>query len=133
MSHLVCACAATPKPRAIAPASIFVPSMVVPPWRRMLAQFLSHKAREREARREPGRLDAVELHEPRHAVLARSLDLEVGRQLARARGFRPDAGVAGRERIVGQSWPVAPDRGIEALGAARIDAVVDALGPPHIG
>src|SRR5205085_11116324 len=131
MSHLVCACTASPKPRASAPTSILVPSMVLPPWRRMLAQFLLHEAREREARGEAGRLDAIELHEPRNAVLARALDLEVRRGLAGPGRFRPDAGIAGREGAVGQPGPVAPDRRIEALGAARIDPVVDALDPFH--
>src|SRR6184192_2725405 len=109
MSHLVCACADQLKAKASAPISVFVLSMVLPPWRRMLAQFLAHAPREREARREPGRLDAVELHEPRHAMAARSLDLEIGRRLAGSRGLRPDARVSRRERAVGQPRPIAAD------------------------
>src|SRR3954471_22438698 len=69
------------------------------------------------------------MHEAGHAVPLRALDLEIGRRLARPRGLRPDAGVARRERVVGQPGPVAPDRRVEALGAARIDGVVDALDP----
>src|SRR6267143_1406259 len=128
MSHLVCACAAKPKAKASAPTSVLVLSMV-PPWRRMLAQFLAREPRQGEACREAGRFDAIELHEPRHAVAARALDLEVGRRLARPGGLRPDAGVARRERGVGQAWPVAADRRVEALGATRIHVIVDALDP----
>src|SRR2546421_1923490 len=129
MSHLVCACAYQPKARASAPISVFALSMLLPPWPRMLAQFLAHAPREREARREAGRLDAVELHESRHAMAARSLDLEVGRRLAGSRSLRPNARVARRERAVGQSRPVAADRPGETIGAARGGRVIDAPRP----
>src|SRR5438067_469700 len=116
MSHLVCACAARPSVRASAPTRGFVPSMVNPPWRAMLAQFLAYQTRERQACGEAGRLDAIEMHEPWHAVLARSLDLEVGGGLSRSRSLGPDTGIARRERTVGQSRPITADRGIEAIG-----------------
>src|SRR5690349_2574697 len=72
------------------------------------------------------------MHEARDAVAARSLDLEVARRLARSRGLRPDARVAGRERVVGTAGPVAPDRRVEARRARGIDLVGDALDPLDI-
>src|SRR5213080_886188 len=73
------------------------------------------------------------MHQPAHAVLARSLDEEIGCRLARSRGLRPDARVARQQRAVGKRWPVAPDRGIEALGATRVYVVADALDPFDVG
>src|SRR5204863_8907013 len=67
------------------------------------------------------------MHEPWHAVLARSLDLEVGGGLSCCRSLRPDAGIAGHERAAGQARPATPDRCIETIGAARVDAVIRAL------
>src|SRR5437868_1272074 len=69
------------------------------------------------------------MHQAGDAVRARPLDYEVGRGLLRRSDFRPDAGVARRERTVGQPRPVAADRGVEALRAARIDAVIDGIDP----
>src|SRR5882762_8101787 len=73
------------------------------------------------------------MHQPAHAVLARSLDAEIGRRLARSRGLRPDARVARQQRAVGKRGPVAPDRGVEALGTTRVDVVADALDPFDVG
>src|ERR1051326_4985973 len=120
MSHLVCACAALDAARAAATGaramSVFL-IMIFPGVRTrgMLAQFLQHEPRQGEARGEAGRLDAEEIHQDGVAVLARAMDLQVGRGVLRARGLRPDAGVAGSERPVGKRGPVAADRGVEAL------------------
>src|SRR5256886_3905362 len=73
------------------------------------------------------------MHQPAHAVLARPLDEEIGCRLARSSGLRPDARVARQQRAVGKRWPVAPDRGIEALGATRVYVVADALDPFDVG
>src|SRR5206468_569597 len=73
------------------------------------------------------------MHQSAHAVLARSLDEEIGCRLARSSGLRPDARVARQQRAVGKRWPVAPDRGIEALGATRVYVVADALDPFDVG
>src|SRR6266404_7761611 len=73
------------------------------------------------------------MHQPTHAVLARSLDEEVGSWLARSRGLRPDARVARQQRAVGKRGPVAPDRGVEAFGATRVYVVADALDPFDVG
>src|SRR6185503_1247605 len=97
-----------------------------------LAYFPRHHPGEGERGGEPRRLDAEEMHQSGDAVLARSLDVEVGRRLAGAGGLRADAGVAGRESAVGQSGPVAPDRGVEAIGPLRVDVVADAVDPLHI-
>src|SRR2546422_212134 len=45
----------------------------------------------------------------------------------------PDARVARQQRAVGKRGPVAPDRGIEALGATRVYVVADALDPFDVG
>src|SRR5258706_14827428 len=66
-------------------------------------------------------------------MLARPLDLEVGCRILWSRGLRANACVAGCERAVRQARPIAPDRGIEALGTAWVDVVVDAIDPLHIG
>src|SRR5207237_8438735 len=93
MSHLVCACADQPKAKASAPISVFVLSMVLPPWPRWLAQFFAPAPREREARREAGRLEAVELHGSRRAMPGRSRDLEVGGRPPGSPSVRPNARV----------------------------------------
>src|SRR6267378_1093359 len=73
------------------------------------------------------------MHQPAHAVLARSLDEEIGCRHAWSSGLRPDARVARQQRAVGKRWPVAPDRGIEALRATRVHVVADALDPFDVG
>src|ERR1051325_5690313 len=77
------------------------------------------------------------MHQAGNAVLVRSLDLEVGRGVLRAGGLGTDSRIARQERAVGQRRPVAPDGGVEALGAARVDRVVflsaDAVDPPPAG
>src|SRR5436305_9009554 len=77
-------------------------------------------------------MDAEELHEPGYAVLARSLDLEVGRRIFRSASLRPDAGIARGQRAIGKAGPIAPDGAIETLGAQRIDVVVDSVDPFHV-
>ena len=47
--------------------------------------------------------------------------------------FGADAGIIRRQHIIGQARPVAPDRGIEALGTLRIDGVIFLVNPFHIG
>src|SRR5882672_10246023 len=127
MSHLVCAPPLrkwrTPRWRR------WLSSCAPPVVPGILAQFAKHDPGEREARGEAGRLDAIELHEPWHAVLRRPLDLEIRRRLAGSRGLRADAGIARRERTIRQSGPITPDGRIEPLGTSRIDIVVNALDP----
>ena len=60
---------------------------------------------------------------------ARALHEEVCRGLVLAGDLGPDAGEVRLERAIGQSWPVAPDRCIEAFGALRIHRVVDPVHP----
>src|SRR5260221_3815692 len=137
MSHLVCAWTAPHRASAAAAMrllrNIFIPSYLISCEKQILAYFPRYHVGQGERRGEPRRLDSKQMHQAGHAVLARALDLEVRRRLARPGGLRPDAGVARQQRAVGQPRPVAPDRGIEALGALRIDRVVDALDPLDIG
>src|SRR4051812_47684302 len=124
MSHFVCAWTGSESAAmTAAPMSVRMETICCPPpvKKSILAQFLAHGPREREARREARRLDAEEMHESRHAVLRRPLDLEIGRGILGPCGLRTNAGIAGRERVVGQAGPVAANRRIEALGATRVD------------
>src|SRR5512134_333605 len=88
---------------------------------------------QRERRCQSRRLDAEQVHQPPHAVIARALHDEIRRGRVLARNLGADAGVARLERAVGQRGPVATDRGIEALGAPRIHRVVDLFHPFHVG
>src|SRR5437016_14083358 len=76
------------------------------------------------------------MHQAGHAVLPRSLDMEVGCGLAGTGGLRPDARITGEKRAVGKTGPIAADRGVEALRAARVYGIVflstDALDPLHV-
>src|SRR5205807_7824441 len=99
----------------------------------ILAYLPQYSVGEGERCRQPRRLDAEQMHQPAHAVLARPLNAEIGCRLARSRGLRPDAGVAWPQRAVGKRGPVAPDRGVEALGTTRVDVVADALNPFDVG
>src|SRR5690349_19836321 len=128
MSHLVWACAAAVKASATLTNRTFL-SMGVSSGRGILFDLSQHRIGEGKRRGEAGRLDAEEMHQARDAVLARALDLEVGRRLAGARGLRPDAGIARQQRALRQARPVAADRRIEALCAARVHGVIDALHP----
>ena len=60
-------------------------------------------------------------------------DQEVRGLLARSHDLRPDAGVAGRQPPVLETGPVFPDRGVEAVGAARVDVVADRVDPFDVG
>jgi hypothetical protein len=52
----------------------------------------------------------------------------------RARELRPNAGVGWLQRAaVGQAGPVLANGGIKALGAARVDIVVDRIDPLDVG
>ena len=74
-----------------------------------------HVIRDRERRREARRFDAVEIHETVDAVIARSLNHEIGRRRSGTVDLRPDAGVARLQRAVLQARIVAADRGVESL------------------
>src|SRR5262245_33698585 len=68
-----------------------------------------------------------------NAVVARPLDHEVRPRLVRAGDLRPDAGIGGRERTVGQARVEGADRAVERFGALRIDRVVETINPFDIG
>lgn len=63
----------------------------------------------------------------------RALDQEIGSRLAGARELRPNAGVGWLHRAVGQAGPVLANSCIKALGAARVDVVVDRIDPFNVG
>jgi hypothetical protein len=58
---------------------------------------------ERERGRQAGRLDAEEIDQAGHAVVARAGNQEVACRPRRARGLGADAGVGGLQRAVGSS------------------------------
>ena len=80
----------------------------------------------------PGRLNRVEVDQPRHAVHRRAVDQEVRCRLARARHLGADPGVPGLERAVGQPGPVAADGGVEAVRPRFVEAVVHRVHPLHV-
>ena len=51
----------------------------------------------------------------------------------RRHDFGPDAGIARLQAAIRKARPVAADRTVEALGARRINIVVDRLDPLDIG
>ena len=46
--------------------------------------------------------------------------------------FGADAGIAWLQRAVFQAWPITADGGVETIGPARIDRVVQAINPLDI-
>src|SRR6266850_623844 len=141
MSHLVCAWTVPHRASAAAAMrllrNIFIPSYLISREKQILAYFPRYHVGQGERGRQSRRLDSKQMHQAGHAMLARALDLEVRRGLARPGGLRPDAGVARQQRAVGQSGPIAPDRRVEALRAARVDRIVflttDAIHPFDVG
>src|SRR4051812_49413949 len=103
MSHFVCAC--TPKAAKTAQKRNIFDFMTILRSAGILTYFLQHGAGEGEGGRKSRRLDAEEVDQAWHAMLARSLDVKVGRRLAGAGGLRPDARVARKQRAVGQRGP----------------------------
>src|SRR5512132_2423376 len=89
--------------------------------------------RDGERRGQAGRFDAEEVDEAGHAVRLGSLDHEVARRLVRRLDLRADTRVIRVQGVVGQVGPVAADRGIEQLGAAGVDIVVDLFHPLRVG
>src|SRR6185437_10233903 len=77
----------------------------------------------------PRRFNAIEVDEAGDAVLGRALQPEIRRGLAATADLGADAGIARLQRAVAEIGPVCADRGVEALAAARIDGVVDAVDP----
>src|SRR5205823_14435522 len=47
--------------------------------------------------------------------------------------LRPDAGIAGLQRAIGKTRPVAADGGVEGIAAPGIDGIVDRIDPFDVG
>ena len=62
-------------------------------------------------------------------MIVLGLDQKIRRRSAGAGDLGADAGVGRLERAVGQVRPIGPDRGVEGIGASRIDVVSDRLDP----
>ena len=67
------------------------------------------------------------------AMLLRPLDQEVGVRRAGSGDLGADAAVRRLQRIVRQAGPIFAHLRVEAVGAARVDAVVDRFDPFHVG
>src|SRR5262245_11689198 len=83
-----------------------------------------HLLGERQRGGEARRFDAEQVYEPLESMLGGGIDHEIGGGFAWPGQLGADAGVVGHQRVVRQRRPVAPDRFVEALAAARIDSVV---------
>ena len=82
---------------------------------------------------EAGRLDAEQIHEAGDAVPFGTLHHKIARGLAGRLDLGTNAGIARLDCTVGERREIAPHRGVEDVGAARIDAVVDLVDPLDIG
>src|SRR5581483_11117322 len=79
------------------------------------------------------RFNAIEVDEAGDAVLVRPLDEEIRRRLVGSADLGTNPGIAGLQRALREARPVAADRGIKALAAARIHGVVDPVDPFDVG
>ena len=84
---------------------------------------------DRERRGEPGRFDAEEIYQSRHAVVPRPLDQEIARRLALRLDLGADAGVRRLEGAVLEMRPITAHSFVEDLRPLRIHVVIDALDP----
>src|SRR5436190_13105367 len=99
-----------------------------PAVRRSGAQAANDLGGDRQARRQPRRFDAVEVHQSGDAVRLGTLEHEVARGPAGPLQLRPNAAVRRRQRAVLQRRPVAPDGCVERRAAPRIYRVIDRVG-----
>jgi len=84
---------------------------------------------ERKARSQPGGFDPEQIDQPRHAVVRRPGNNEIRRRLARAADLGPYAGIAWRQRAIGEIGPIAADRGVKLVAAGRIDRIIERIDP----
>src|SRR5687767_358601 len=66
-------------------------------------------------------------------MLLLALDAEIRLRFAGSVQLGADAGVVRHQRAVGEVRPVAADRLVELRGPRRVDRVVDAVYPLHVG
>src|SRR6185437_6197340 len=86
----------------------------------------------RERGREPGRLDAEEVHHPGHAVHLRALDAKVGCGCVRCRDLGAYTGVCRLQSVVSERGPVGAYGRVELLRTLQIDRIVRRIHPLHI-
>src|SRR5580658_9445238 len=87
---------------------------------------------ERERRSQPGRLDAVEVDEPRDAMALRTLHDEVLRTAPRGPELGPNARVARRDRLRREPRKIAAN-GLDELALSRgIELVIDTVYPLNV-
>src|SRR5690606_39232173 len=86
-----------------------------------------------EAGGEAGTLDAEQVDEAGDAVRVRSLNDEIGIGLAGSGKLRADAAVGRLQAAVGKARPVGADGAVKAVGAGRVDMIVDPVDPFDIG
>src|ERR1700722_227064 len=72
---------------------------------------------DRQRRCQSWRLDPEQVHQPRHAVILRAGDHEIGLAFALAGQFWPDAAIIRYQRAVGQARPIGADALVETVGA----------------
>ncbi len=97
------------------------------------ASAVDHRVADRQRAGQPGRFDAEEVDETRDAMVARPRHDEVRRLVLGPHDLRSDPGIARREPPVREPRPVLADRGVEAVGAARVDVVADRVDPLDVG
>src|ERR1700722_18112170 len=85
--------------------------------------------RNRQARRQPWRLDPEQVDQPRDAMILFRLQEKIRGRAARPRDLRPDAGIGRLQRVLRQAWPISSDGGIEGGRPPGIDVIIDRVDP----
>src|ERR1043166_7269148 len=73
------------------------------------------------------------MNEAGRAMLARTVNHEIGGGLARPGELRPDAAGVRHELAVREPGPIGADARVETVGAAGVDVVGLAVDPLHVG